>query len=221
MNKSKNKTSKIVIVGAGGFGREVLWTLLDCNKISKKYEILGFIDDNKSLKGKIVNKVPVLGDTDWLLSNLPRVSCVVAIGDCKIRKKIVEKLEKSDLKFPTIIHPAALCSEFVDVGKGTIIQSGSIVSMDIKIGNHAYVNFSCTIGHDCVINDFATLSPGVHISGTNTIEEGVFIGTGTVTKQNITIGRWSFIGGGTVVGKNIPEFSMYFGVPGKMKKFPK
>jgi len=209
-----------MIVGTGGFGREVLWTILDCNKISKKFHILGFVDDNKQLKGKIINKVPVMGNIDWLISEADRdIECIVAIGDCKIRKKIVDRLTDKDFKFATIIHPSAICSESTEIGCGTVIQAGSVVSVDVKIGSYSYVNYGCTIGHDSKIGDYVTLSPGVHISGSNVIDNGVFVGTGTVTKQNLSIGKWSFIGGGTVVGKNIPDFSMYFGMVGRVKKF--
>lgn len=209
-----------MIVGAGGFGREVLWTITDSNKISKKFQILGFVDDNKQLKGKIINKATVLGNVDWLVSKSHRdIECIVAIGDCKIRKKIVDKLTSENFKFATVVHPTAICSEFAEIGNGTVIQAGSIVSIDVKIGNHSYLNYGCTIGHDSKIGNYVTLSPGVHISGTNIINDGVFVGTGTVTKQNISIGKWSFIGGGTVVGKSIPDFSMYFGMAGRVKKF--
>ena len=135
MVKSK-KTTKIVIIGAGGFGREALWTILDCNKISKEFEILGFIDDNKQLYGKKINNIPVLGTIDWLVSELEdQVGCIIAVGDCKIRKKISSKLANKNFKFPSIIHPTALCYDLANIGQGTIIQAGSIISVDAKVGN--------------------------------------------------------------------------------------
>ncbi len=215
----KSKKIKVVIIGAGGSGREALWSISDCNKISKQFDVLGFIDDNPQLKGKKFNKIPVLGNLDWLVSELDDVGCIIAIGDCKIRKKLTNMLSKKNFEFPNLIHPTALCSESAEIGHGVVIQAGSIISVDVKIGNHSYVNYGSTIGHDCRLGEYVTLSPGVHLSGSNFIDEGVYIGTGTVTKQNITIGKWSFIGGGTVVGKSIPDFSMYFGMAGRVKKF--
>jgi len=217
---SKNNVKEIVIVGAGGFGKEVLWTLQDCNKVSKKYEILGFVDDDNSLMGKIINNFPVLGDTNWLLSpNKNKIECVIALGDNKTRKKMVKKLEERYLKFPNIIHPSVKYSDFVNIGQGVIIQHGSIISTDVTIGNHVFINFNCTVGHDCKLNDFVTLSHGVNISGTNLIEEGVFIGAGSATDEKIKIGKWSIIGGGIILGKNVPENCMFFGPSGKMKEF--
>jgi len=219
MVSNKIKVIDIAIVGAGGFGREVLLTLLDCNKQLKMYNILGFVDDDKSLEGKSINKIPVLGGLNWLISNNSKnLKCVIAIGDGKLRKEISQKLEKKGIEFATIMHPSVVCSEFVEIGKGTIIQAGSIITPDTKIGDHVHINMDCSIAHDCVLEDFVTVTPGVHINGFVTIGTGVYIGTGAVTKDRIKIGKWSVIGAGTVIIRDVSEFSMYVGVPGKLKK---
>src|SRR5579872_4718544 len=136
MKLKEKKLIKIVIVGASGFGREVLWTLQDCNRESKKYEIMGFIDDNKSLLNKVINGFPVIGDLQWFSTKPARnVQCVVAIGEPKIRFKIVKELEKLDAIFATIVHPSVILSKFVEIGKGSIIQAGCILTVNIKIRN--------------------------------------------------------------------------------------
>lgn len=219
MNREKNELIKIVIVGAGSFGKEVLWTLNDCNEKTKKYEILGFIDDNTSMHGKFVDEIPVIGGFDWFSTeSATDVKCVVAIGDPKIRQKIANILEMKKVVFTSVIHPSVIYSKFVNVGTDVIIQAGSIITTDVTIGNHTHINLDCTIGHDCIIGDFVTLSPGVHVSGKNIIEAGTFIGTGAVTNEKLRIGKGSVIGAGTVLIENVPEFSLYVGVPGKMKK---
>ena len=158
MKSRKKSYIKIVIFGASGFGREVLWTLHDCNKKSKKYEILGFIDDNKSIHGKIIDEFPVLGGIQWFSKqNVRKVQCVVAIGDCKIRKKIVNELEKKGVSFATIIHPSVIHSKSVEVGNGSIIQAGCVLTVDIKIGNHVHININSTIGHESIIKDFVSI----------------------------------------------------------------
>ncbi len=216
--KSKEKTVKIIIYGTGGFGREVLTTINDCNKIKKKYEILGFIDDNKSLWGKKIENLPIRGGLDWFSKKEAKnVQCVVTISDCLVRQKIINKLEKLTVKFATIIHPTTLYSNSVKIGEGTIIQAGCILTVTIRIGRHVHINIASTIGHDCKINDFVTINPGSHINGNNTIDKGAFIGTGTVTKQGIRIGKWSVIGAGTVLINDVQDKAMYVGVPGKLK----
>ena len=213
-----SKNTKIVIVGASGFGREALWTIQDCNKIQKKYQIMGFIDDDKSLWGKNIHGIHVLGGLEWFSNaNSSGIQCVVAIGEPTIREKIVIELEKQNVLFATIIHPSVIYSDSVQIGTGCIIQAGSIITVDIKIGNHVHINIDSTIGHDTIIEDFVTVNPGVHINGNTLIERGVFIGTGTAMKQKIKIGRGSVIAAGTVVINDLPEFSLCMGVPGKLK----
>ena len=218
MIQKKTEPIKIVVIGAGGFGREVIWTLNDCNKNSKKYEILGYIDNNSSLHGKKIDNYPVLGGLDWFLEENKDVYCIIAIGDSKTRYDIFRKLESKKIKFATIIHPSVISSKFVEIGEGTIIQAGSIITPDTKIGNHVHINMDCSIAHDCDVKDFVTISPGVHINGNNVIGKGSFFGTGAVTIEKITVGEWSVVGAGTVLVKNVPEFSLYVGVPGKLKK---
>lgn len=210
---------KVVIVGAGGFGREVLWTLMDCNKISKKYEIVGFVDDDKRLHKKLIHNYKVLGGVEWFSTKSAKnVKCVIAIGNGKIRKEIVKKLEKKGVEFVTIIHPSVIMSKSVRIGKGTIIQAGSVLTVDVEIGKHCRIDTNCTIAHNCILDDFVDLSPGVHINGNNSIHIGTWIGSGTVTREKITIGKWSVIGAGTVLIDNVPSFSLFVGVPGKLKK---
>ena len=219
MIQKKNEPTKIVVVGASGFGREIIWTLNDCNKKSKKYEILGFVDDNLSLHGKLMDQFPVLGGLNWFSTRKAKnVKCVVAIGDCKVRYNVVKKLEKKKVKFATIIHPSVILSKFVEIGEGTIIQAGSIITIDVKLGRHVHINIDSTVGHDSVLNDFVTLCPGVHVNGNTILETGVFVGTGSAMNQNIRIGKWSIIGSGTILIEDVPEYSLYVGVPGKLKK---
>ena len=220
MTKKLQKVKKIVIVGAGGFGKEVLSTILACNRIQKQFDVLGFIDDDENLKGSSINDLPILGNVDWLLSSdLFPLGCVIAIGEPKIRKKIQARLETRDLRFPKIIHPSVIISEFTSIEDGTIIQAGSIISPNIKIGKYVFVNVNSTIGHDCILEDFVTVGPGCMISGENIVEEGVFFGNGVMTRDKIKIGKWSFIGAGSVVGKSIHEKSMQYAASGILKSF--
>ena len=218
MIQKKTEPMKIVVIGAGGFGREVIWTLNDCNKNSKKYEILGYIDDNSSLHGKKIDNYPVLGGLDWFSEENKDVYCIIAIGDSKTRYDIFRKLESKKIKFATIIHPSVISSKFVEIGEGTIIQAGVILTTDIRLGRHVHININSTVGHDSELNDFVTLNPGVHVNGDTILDTGVFVGTGTTMNEKIKIGQWSIIGAGTVLIDDVPEFSLYVGVPGKLKK---
>jgi sugar O-acyltransferase (sialic acid O-acetyltransferase NeuD family) len=206
----------IVILGAGGFGREVLDIIIAQNKVSKRWKILGFVDENPELKGKVLNGYPVLGSFDWFSKiDLKEIRVVCAIGDNISKRKVVEKAKGLGLRFASVVHPSVIMTEFVTLGEGVIICAGCILTNQITIGNHVIINLDVTIGHDSIIEDFCTLSPGVHISGRNKIGEGANVGTGAVTIQGIVIGRWSIIGAGAVVAQDIPDKVVAVGVPAK------
>jgi len=206
----------IVILGAGGFGREVLDIIIAQNKVSKRWKILGFVDENPELKGKVLNGYPVLGSFDWFSKiDLKEIRVVCAIGDNISKKKVAEKAKGLGLRFANVVHPSVIMTEFVTLGEGVIICAGCILTNQITIGNHVIINLDVTIGHDSIIEDFCTLSPGVHISGRNKIGEGANVGTGAVTIQGIVIGRWSIIGAGAVVAQDIPDKVVAVGVPAK------
>ena len=208
----------LVIIGTGGFSREVLWTIQDYNEIHNEFSVLGFLDDNESLLGQTIDGIKVLGNTDWIFSKKNKIKCVIGIADSQTRKKIVHKFEKEKISFQTIIHPSVIFSKSNKIGNGTIIQAGSIITINTAIGDHVHINIGSTIGHSSIIQDFVTISPGVHVNGNTIIEEGTFIGTGAIMKQNLKIGKWAKIGAGTVLLTNVEDYSFYAGIPGKLKK---
>jgi len=208
--------TNVFILGAGGFGREILDFFNDLNRDE---DVLGFLDENPQIKGqrvngKIVYPISKLNDYD------PKdVKLVCAIGiPSKNRTKIIEKTKKMGFEYETIVHPSAMISKWVEIGEGAIICAGSILTTQIKIGNFSIINLACTIGHDVKIGNFTTLSPGTHISGNVSIGNECFFGTGAVTVQQVEIGDNSVIGAGAVVSKSIPSFSLVVGVPGKVIK---
>lgn len=209
----------VVIVGAGGFGREVLEIFKDENRISKSWNILGFVDENRQLHGKVLNGYPVLGGLDWLRAhNSENLGCVVAIGTCETRKQVVERLEEIGVNFHNAVHPSVIMSDSVQMGTDVIICAGSILTVNIKIGDHVHININSTIGHDAVIGRYCTINPIVAINGNNHLGEGVYVGTGATFIQGISIGSWSTIGAGAVVIGDIPEKVTAVGVPAKVIK---
>ena len=208
---------KVIIIGAGGFGKEVIEIFKDQNGIKKNWEILGFIDENSALWGKTINNFSVLGGLDWFENNR-EVGCVVAIGDPKTKKRIVDMLEKNGVLFYNAIHPSVIMSEFVNLGNNVIICAGSILTVNILIKNHVIFNLNCTVGHDSIIEDYCSIMPGVSINGENHIGKGVYIGTGATFIQQVSVGEWSVIGAGAVVIDNIPDRVVAVGIPAKVKK---
>lgn len=210
---------KVVILGAGGFARETLWIFRDANEENREWEVLGFIDENEENHGKVLCELPVLGGFDWFDNNkYYEISIVCAVGFPLMKRNMVEKATEMGLNFCSIIHPSVKMSKYVEVGKGTIIAAGNILTTQIKIGNHVIINLDCTIGHDSIIEDYCTIAPGAHISGDVHLGKGVDFGTGAVVIQGITVGAWSIIGAGAAVVKGIPSNVTAVGIPAKVIK---
>lgn len=209
----------VVIIGAGGFGMEVLEIFKAQNAVSEVWNILGFIDDNRELHNKILNGYPVLGGLEWLkINNKDNMGCVCAIGSCETRKKVAEKLHKMGVDFYNAIHPSVIMSGFVELGHDVIICAGSILTVNIRIEDHVHINLNCTVGHDVTIGKYCTISPIVAISGRDHFGEGIFVGTGASFLHGVSVGSWSTIGAGAVVTDDIPENVVAVGVPARVIK---
>lgn len=211
---------KIVIYGAGGFGREVLQIVNDINKNAHDaiWNPLGFLVDKEYLSDTLVNGLPILGTLDWLKSQ-PDVLVVVALGSASSRRRICEKIENEvgDC-FATVVHPRAWLGDYVELGKGSIICAGTLITTNIKIGRHVHVNIGSTIGHDAILNEYVTLNPSVNVSGNVEIGEGCEIGTGSVLIPHVEVGEWSIVGAGSVVTKSLPADVTAVGAPARAVK---
>ena len=168
----------LYIIGAGGFGREVAWIVERINSIKPTWNLKGFIDDNETLWGSTEGEYHVFGGCEYL-SALEDVYAVCAVGSSNVRKKIIEKLKDTSVKFATLVDPSVLYSNSVEIGEGAIVCAGTIITVDVNIGDHVIVNLDCTIGHDAVIDDFVTIYPSVNVSGNVLIGECSELGTGT------------------------------------------
>ncbi len=204
---------KLVIIGVGGFGREVAWLVERINKVEPSWDLLGFIDDNKELHGSLCGCYPVLGGMEWIEQNNDTY-VVCAIGASQTRKKVIDRL--NGVKFATLIDPSVLLSKRVSIGEGSIICAGNILTVDIEIGSHVIINLDCTVGHDADIKDFVTLYPSVNISGNVTLEECVEMGTGSQIIQGIEVEKRTIVGAGAVVVKDLPGDSTAVGIPAKV-----
>lgn len=134
----------LYIIGAGGFGREVAWIVERINSIKPTWNLKGFIDDNETLWGNTEGEYHVFGGCEYL-SALEDVYAVCAVGSSNVRKKIIEKLKDTSVKFATLVDPSVLYSNSVKIGEGAIVCAGTIITVDVNIGDHVIVNLDCTI----------------------------------------------------------------------------
>jgi sugar O-acyltransferase (sialic acid O-acetyltransferase NeuD family) len=214
-----NQLTKIVVVGGGGLGREVLALLRACNGASKRWEIMGFLDADQTLTGKQINGTLVLGQDSWCEANRDEsLRFVGAVGNPRLRSRIVERLTAMSCKFASVIHPDVRIPDSVHIGVGSVIMAGTYFTTDAKIGSHVIIYPNCCITHDVSIADFCMIPPGCNLSGAAILETGVELGAGVSVLPGRRIGEWTIVGAGSVVTQDIPAYSTAVGVPCRVIK---
>jgi len=206
---------KLIIVGGGGFSREVVWLAREC---SEKWDIVGILDDNPAMHSQTMCDVRVLGPIADCV-NYPETRFVVAVGSPRTRKAIVNRMMSyGDIRFATLVHASVQKSKYVEMGAGSIVTAGCILTTQITLGCHTIINLACTIGHDVVAGDFCTFAPRAVVSGNVSFGDGVEVGTGSTIVQGLSFGQGSFVGAGAVVSKDIAPNVLAVGCPARQMK---
>lgn len=206
--------TRITIIGAGGFAREVLDVIEACAEAGSDIEAAGFIVDSQfGVPGQLVNDKPILGDFLWLSEHVGKYSVICAVGAPEKKQALVERAHAIGCRFASVVHPSVVRTRWIELGEGVVITAGCLLSNQIVIGDHVHLNPGCIVGHDVGIADYASLAPGVHISGNVALGEGAYIGTGTNIIERVTIGEWAIIGAGSTVIRDIPANATAVGAP--------
>jgi len=217
-NCQKNKKRKsikynIIIVGAGGFGREVYLWAKDSFDFTK-YQIKGFLSNNKSDLDNFDIKVGIIGDPDYYeIKENDRF--LFAIGNIETKKRLVTKLKNKGAKFLTLIHPTAIVVSTARIGKGVVICPFCLVSDNVQLDDFVMMNTYASCGHDVKVGKYSILSPYAALNGFVKLEDEVFLGTHTTVIAHKKIGYQSKISANSVVMRDVPPNRMVFGVPGK------
>jgi len=214
------EAKQLAIYGAGGFAREVAWLAESISSMNDNYQVVCFIDDNEENRGQIINNIPVMGLVE-ARENFPGAGVVGGIGSPKTRQLLMDKAAAAGFSFETLIHPRVERSKWIEIGEGTVICAGNILTTNIKIGRHVQINLDCTVGHDVIMGEYTTLAPGVHVSGWVHFGKRVYVGTGAViingTRETpLTIGDDAIIGAGACVTKPVPSGETWGGVPARL-----
>ena len=193
----------LFIVGAGGFGREAVWTLERINASQQQpiWNIIGFADDDPAKSSGNFEGYPLLGSVETASKDHPGASVFIAIGDNAVRRKVYRQLRGHD--FPALIDPSAQVSPTTEFKHGTFIACEAVVSVGTEIGKFVIINARAGVGHDSTVGDFSNIAPGVSLSGHTTIGEDVMMGTNSCTAPGMTVGDGATVVCGTPVLKNV------------------
>jgi sugar O-acyltransferase (sialic acid O-acetyltransferase NeuD family) len=205
---------RLVIAGAGGFGRGVHGWIATSPAYCEEHQIedIVFIDDQQeagSLPAPVVSSIAEYEpDAD------DEVLC--AIGAPGIRKSVIDLLRAAGAQFHTYVDPRATLGQGVRVGAGSIICPGSVLSAEVVVDEHVHVNFNCSLGHDTRLGDFTTVSPAVNIMGEVPVGSAVFLGGSAVVLPRLSVGAASVVGAGAVVTASVPAGVTVVGNPARI-----
>lgn len=204
----------ILLVGAGGFGREALCWLRDVLPQHPDWSVTGFLDASPTALEGYCKGLPILGDpATWQPE--PDQKFICAIGDPNIKRRVCEPLEQRGAAFATIVHPTAVVGCDVRIGDGTVVCPKAVITTDVRIGKCVTVNVGSTIGHDAEVGDWCTLSGHAEVTGFARLQDGVFLGAHAVVLPGITIGSNTKVAAGSVVYRNARSNTTLFGAPAK------
>ena len=204
----------IIIVGAGQLGVLVSNIL----KREKNFKIVGFIDNDKFKKNKLINGFKVLGSDDYLLKNIrKKLNLVIAIGDIIKRKKIIKRLVNKNFNFPAVLDQSCNVEKDVVIGKGTIVSNATTILNKVKIGEFSVIGTGVNILHNVRVDNNCIVGGGTTIGANVKIHNNVFVGVGaTFASKKISVGKNSFICSGSVVFNSVKQGSKIIGNPARL-----
>ena len=207
---------RILIVGAGGFGREVLQWARDAWPDHAPL-LAGFLSDDATrldghdcglaIVGSAEAYVPLAGD---------RLLFAIGLPDC--RQRVAAALLARGAEFLTLVHPTAIVCPSARLGSGTIVCPHAIVSDAARLGRFVILNWYASAAHDAVVEDFAVLSPFAAIAGGARVGAGCFLGTHASLAPGRSLGAGSRVSANSAVGVDVAPDSIAFGVPATIRR---
>jgi UDP-perosamine 4-acetyltransferase/acetyltransferase EpsM len=213
----------VVVIGAGGHAAEICSYIADLRAAGGSVRLLGCIDDHKPVgRTGPVDVVGGFGALEELArGRVDRLRCITAVGDNATRRRLVARVEAlgaDRVQWWTLRHPAAAVGWDADVGPGTLLAPGSIVTARVRIGAHCIVNVNASISHDAVVADYVNVNPGVIVAGSVRLGAGCYIGAGATVIEKISVGDDTIVGAGAAVVRDLPPRVTAVGVPARVIK---
>ena len=204
----------LIIIGAGGFGRE-MHTLLGDVFTSETHRFKGFLADRTNPRETKLG--PILA-TPEAYQPTATDRFLLAIGDMEPRHRISESLAQRGGLFVSYIHPTAFIARTATIGRGAVIYPYATVSNEAQLDDHVHLNYYASVGHNAKVGCCCLLAPYATLNGFSILEEDVYVSTHATVVVGQRVGARSKISANSAVMRDVPTDSMVFGVPGRVTK---
>jgi sugar O-acyltransferase (sialic acid O-acetyltransferase NeuD family) len=205
--------TRLVLIGAGGFARELLAWLKTSNL--RDAPVAGVLTDGRPSDLPAELGVPFLGAADvYAIDEQDLFLCAIGLPPAK--RRMTAALEARGARFATLIHDTVVIGDRCQIGEGSVLCPRVVLTSDVVIGRHVLLNVATSVGHDGVIGDYSTLSGHVDVTGFARLGEGVFAGTHACVAPSKKVGDWAVVGAGAVVVRDAPAHATVFGNPAKV-----
>ncbi|SFR78001.1 hypothetical protein SAMN04488591_3557 [Microbacterium azadirachtae] len=214
---------EIIVIGAGGFGRETLDVIAAINAAAPEpvWHVLGVVDDAPAeIQAERLRdrEIRLLGGVDASRALFERAYYVVGIGAPDTRARIAERVEAWGARPATLLHPAATIGTRVTISAGSVVCGGVQISTNVRLGRHTHINPAAIVGHDSTLSDFVSVNPGAIISGEVAVGGGALVGAGAIVLQGLAIGAGAIVGAGACVTKTVEPGTVVVGIPARAKE---
>jgi sugar O-acyltransferase (sialic acid O-acetyltransferase NeuD family) len=208
---------KIIVLGAGGSGMDILGIIYAINKEKKEWDILGFLDDNLALHGKELDGFKVLGSIDEAI-NYPDSYFISSIADPTnriVRRKVWDRVKKYGFRFATLVHPAAIIYKNVCIGEGCVINANCVLGSSVVLENNIHLGYSCNVAHETRIKSHCSFGTGVNFSSGIIVGEDCYIGAGVSATHDVKIDDNILIAVGSAIIDDLKHNSqnIWIGIP--------
>jgi sugar O-acyltransferase (sialic acid O-acetyltransferase NeuD family) len=198
---------RIVIVGGGGFGRELYGYMkgdLSAGRLNG-YALAGLLDDNPDCELAVKNQeLTYLGALSSFVPQGNEV-LVIAIGKASIRRNIFDQIKRRGISLFTYVHSSAQVMHEVTVGEGAVVCPNTIINAGAKLGDNVAVNVFCSVGHGASIGSHAVLSPYCALSGDSKLGRCGFMGTRATLFPGVVMGDGCIVDAHSAVRQSVGD----------------
>jgi sugar O-acyltransferase (sialic acid O-acetyltransferase NeuD family) len=207
----------LLLVGAGGLARETAAAVRAANDVRPEWMLLGLLDDDPARHGAVVDGLCVLGPAEAVYQH-PDAAVLVCTGsprNYRSRRDIVARLDLPAERYPVLRHPAASIAAGTEIGPGSVLLAGTVVTAPQRVGAHVAAMPQAVLTHDDAVGDYVTLASRVALGGGVTVEEGAYLGAGALVREGLVVGAWALVGMGSVVLRDVPAGEVWAGAPAR------